>query len=104
MVTEIWVNIGSGNGLLSFTGPMLTDHELSPMTFILICVKICVKITCLKFHSNFLRANELSLGGTRLIYSQVPLQRALIHHYMTYFTALSVSKSGSDIRITTDTL
>ena len=40
MATEIWVNIGSGNGLL-FDGtkplpePMLTDHQWSPVTLIL---------------------------------------------------------------------
>ena len=37
---EIWVNIGSGNGLLpdgtkSLPEPMLTDHQWSPVTFIL---------------------------------------------------------------------
>ena len=40
MVTEIWVNIGSGNGLLPdstkpLPQPMLTDHQWGPMTFIL---------------------------------------------------------------------
>ena len=40
MVTEIWVNIGSGNGLLPdgtkpLSEPMLTDHQQSPVTFIL---------------------------------------------------------------------
>ena len=40
MVTEIWVNTGSGNGLLPdgtkpLPEPMLTDHQLSPVTFIL---------------------------------------------------------------------
>ena len=40
MATEIWVNIGSGNGLLPdgtkpLPEPMLTDHQLSPVTFIL---------------------------------------------------------------------
>ena len=40
MATEIWVNIGSGNGLLPddtkpLPEPMLTDHQWSPMTFIL---------------------------------------------------------------------
>ena len=38
--TEIWVNIGSGNGLLPdgtkpLPEPMLTDHQWSPMTVIL---------------------------------------------------------------------
>ena len=40
MVTEIWVNIGSGNGLLPdgtkpLPDPMLTDHQWGPVTFIL---------------------------------------------------------------------
>ena len=40
MVTEIWVNIGSGNGLLPdgtkpSSGAVLTDHQWSPVTFIL---------------------------------------------------------------------
>ena len=40
MATVIWVNIGSGNGLLpdgmeQLPEPMLTDHQLSPVTFIL---------------------------------------------------------------------
>ena len=40
MVPEIWVNIGSGNGLLPdgtkpLPEPLLTDQQQSPMTFIL---------------------------------------------------------------------
>ena len=40
MATEIWVNIGSGNGLLPdgtkpLPEPVLTDHQWSPVTFIL---------------------------------------------------------------------
>ena len=40
MATEIWVNIGSGNGLLPdgtkpLPEPMLTDHQWGPETFIL---------------------------------------------------------------------
>ena len=40
MATEIWVNIGSGNGLLPdgtkpLPEPMLTAHQWSPVTFIL---------------------------------------------------------------------
>ena len=39
MVSEIWVNIGSGNGLLPdgtkpLSEPMLTDHQWSPVAFI----------------------------------------------------------------------
>ena len=40
MATDIWVNFGSGNGLLPdstepLPEPMLTDHHWSPLTFIL---------------------------------------------------------------------
>ena len=70
MATEIWVNIGSGNGLLpDFTKPlpetMLTDHQWNPVTFILgqfhkrclnnQSLNFPLKITYLKFHSNFPR-------------------------------------------------
>ena len=65
---QIWVNIGSGNGLLPdgtkpLPEPMLTDHQWSQLTFILgqfhkRCLN-CLKITYLKFHSNFPGANEL---------------------------------------------
>ena len=39
MLTEIWVNIGSGNGLLPdgtkpLPEPMLIDRQWGPMTFI----------------------------------------------------------------------
>ena len=72
MVTEIWVNIGSGNGLLPdgtkpLHEPMLTDQQWSPVTFILRqfhnrwITKICSKILCLKFHSNFPGTNELTI-------------------------------------------
>ena len=75
MVTQIWVNVGSGNGLLPdgtnpLPEPMLTDHQWSPVTFILgqfsqemplpSITKICLKIWCLKFNSNFPGANELT--------------------------------------------
>ena len=75
MATEIWVNIGSGNGLLPdstkpLPEPMLTDHQWSPMTFILgqfhkrclnqQSLKSVWKITYLKFHSNLPGANELT--------------------------------------------
>ena len=38
------------------------------------------------------------------IYSQVLLYWSLIYHSITYDTAITVAESGSDIRITTDTL
>ena len=83
MVTEIWVKIGSGNGLLPdstkpLPGPMLTDHpsvrsrdihiraisQQMPQPSI---TKICLKITYLKFHSNFPGANELTGSGELFI-------------------------------------
>ena len=75
---EIWVSIGLGNDLLPdgtkpLPEPMSTDHRWSAVTFILgqfhmrlpqpSITKICLKITCLKFHSNFPRANELMNDG-----------------------------------------
>ena len=36
-------------------------------------------------------------------YSQMPLQRGLIYHNITYDTAITVAESDWDIRITTDT-
>ena len=75
MATEIWVNIGLGNGLLPdgtkpLPEPMLTDHQWSPVKFILgqfsqempqpSITKIHLKITCLKFQLNFPGANGLS--------------------------------------------
>ena len=75
MATEIWVNIGSGNGLLldgtkPLPEPMLTDHQWSPVTFILgqfhkrclshQSLKSVWKLHVLKFHSNFPGANELN--------------------------------------------
>ena len=55
MATENWVNI-------------LQEKPLSSTT------KICLKITCLKFHSNFPGANELMTGDEAMgcKYSFVP--------------------------------
>ena len=70
---ENWVNIGSGNGLLPdgtkpLPEPMLTDHQWSPVTFILgqfhkrclnhQSLKSVWKLR-LKFNSNLPGANEL---------------------------------------------
>ena len=66
-----------GNGLLPdgtkpLPEPMLTDHQWSPVTFILVIraisqempqpsiTEIHLKMTYLKFHSNFPQANELT--------------------------------------------
>ena len=68
MATEIWVNIGSGNGLMPdntkpLPEPMLTDHQWSSVTFIIGQFhKRCLNyqsLKCLKFHSNFPGSNEL---------------------------------------------
>ena len=74
MATEIWVNIGSGNGLLPdgikpLPEPMLTDYQSSDIHIRAISqemlqssiTKIHLKITYLKFHSNFPGANKLIL-------------------------------------------
>ena len=82
MATEIWVNFGSGNGLLpDGTKPLpesvLTDHQRSPVTYPgafsqempqSSITKICLKITYLEFHSNFPGASELmiSMYGIKL--------------------------------------
>ena len=75
MVTEIWVNIGSGNGLLPdgtkpLPEPMSTDHHWSPNDINIrgisqelpqtTITKIHLKITYLTFHSYFPGANELT--------------------------------------------
>ena len=74
-MTEIWVNIGSGNGLLPdstkpLPEPMLTDHQWSPSDIHIRAIsqempqpsvtKICLKITYLNLHLNFPGANELT--------------------------------------------
>ena len=73
MATEIWVNIGSGNGLLPdgtkpLPEPMLTDHHLKTSDIHSWAIslemsqpsitKICLKIAYLKFHLIFPGANE----------------------------------------------
>ena len=79
MATEIWVNIGSGNGLLPdgtkpLPEPILTDHQWSPVTFILgQFQKRCLNHQSLKSisklhthvskNSNFPGANELTHCG-----------------------------------------
>ena len=74
MATEMWVNIGSSNGLLPdgikpLPEPMLTDHQWSQVTFILGQFhKRCLNHQSLKsvgklhrkFHSNFSGANEFT--------------------------------------------
>ena len=65
MATEIWVNIGTGNGLLPdgtkpLPEPILTFHNLSPVPQPSI-TKNRLKITYLKFHSNFSGVNELMI-------------------------------------------
>ena len=77
MVTEIWVKIDSGNSLMPdgtkpLHEPLLTDNQWSPVTFTLVQFhKRCpnhqslksMKITHVKFHSDFPGANELSNIG-----------------------------------------
>ena len=86
MVTEIWVNIGSGNGLLPdgtkpLPEPMLTDHQSNDHHIMAISqempqssiIKICLKITRLKFHSNFPGANEFTHCDLVIPYSSMDL-------------------------------
>ena len=37
------------------------------------------------------------MSGKTALYSQVPLQRGLIYHVITYDTAITVTESESDI-------
>ena len=71
MTTEIWVNIGSGNGLLPDDTKPLPDWSSVKASDIHIrgisqqmpqptITKIRLKITCLNFQSNFPGANELT--------------------------------------------
>ena len=70
MVPEIWVNIGSGNGLLPhgtkpLPEPMLTYHHKGPMAILLeipepSSTNITLKIIYPNFHSNLPGANELN--------------------------------------------
>ena len=64
MATAIWVNLGSGIGFLpDGTKPLKSSdihirtisHEMPQPSI----TKICLKITYIKFHSNFPRDNEL---------------------------------------------
>ena len=79
MATEIWVNIGSRNGLLSdgtkpLPEPMLTDHSVKSSDIHIRAIllemhqpsiaKIFLKITYLKCHSNFAGANEFNESVT----------------------------------------
>ena len=73
MATEIWVNIGSANGLLPdgtkpLPEPMFTYHQLGPVAFIGVqfyqmpqpsVIEISLKITYLNFFSNLPGVNKL---------------------------------------------
>ena len=66
MVTQILVNIGSGNGLLPdasklLPDPMLTNHQEIHQPSI---TKISLKIIDLKSSSNLKGANELNIQDT----------------------------------------
>ena len=70
MATEIWVNIGSDNPAITWTNVDRSSvksndihiREISQEMPQRSITKICLKITCLKFHSNFPGANELIPG------------------------------------------
>ena len=92
MATKIWVNIGSGNGLLPdgtkpLPGPMLTDHHLKssdihsrsisqemPQPSI---TKIHLEILYLKFHLNFPGATELTHCGLVMPYGTILVNTGL---------------------------
>ena len=68
MVTEIWVNIGLGYGLLpddtnvDWSSVKSSDIQIRAISQVMpqpSITKISMKITCLKFHWNFPGANEL---------------------------------------------
>ena len=96
MATEIWVNIGSGHGLLPdgtkpLPEPMLTDHQWSPSDIHIRAIsqemdqpsstKICLKITHLTFHSNFPGANELKA-----------FEKVLFTRFFSYLPGASTKK------------
>ena len=64
MATEIWINIGSGNGLVpDWSSAKSSDIYIKAISQEMpqpSITKICLKITYLKFHSNFQGANELT--------------------------------------------
>ena len=67
MATEIWVNIGSGNGLvptnLGWSSVKSNDIHIRAISHTMLqpsITKIRLKITYLKFHSNLPGANELN--------------------------------------------
>ena len=79
MATEIWVNIGSGNGLLPegtkpLPEPMLIYHQWGPLAFIWVqfykryfshqSLKLVGKLLTLKFLWNIPGANELIVSGS----------------------------------------
>ena len=124
MATEIWVNIGSGNGLLPdstkpLPEPMLTDHQQSPVTFIFgqfhkRCLNHqslkCVWKLRLKFHSNFPGANELTFGITMLYAIACHVELCVLRtpnhtfHILTLLSAscLCIWDSNSVITVSAD--
>ena len=81
MVTLIWVNIGSGNGLLPdgtkpLPEPMLTYHQWGNAPFMWgqfqpSITKISLKITSLKFIPNLPGANELKTQTWSSLHLQI---------------------------------
>ena len=115
MATEIWVNTGSGNGLLPdgtkpLPEPMLTDHQWSPVKFIWaggisqeipqpLITKISMKITYLKFLSNLPRANELRACKSNYIH--VELWYMITHPNHKFNSRLDklLLKLGYEVRV-----
>ena len=104
MATEIWVNIGSGNGLLPdgtkpLPEPMLTDHHLKSSDIHIWIISqempqpsITKIVPYLKFHSNFPGANELTCAITHIgrWRTQPKTRTCACHHHVddlgAYFT------------------
>ena len=110
MATKIWVNIGSGNGLMACC-LMAPSHYLNQCWLIIkssdihiraisqempqpTITKIRLKITYLKFHSNFPGANELKsrCPWLSIIYRQVSnIRRTKSKHLRDSCTVLRLS-------------
>ena len=103
MATEIWVNIGSGNGLLPdgtkpLTKPMLTFQHKGPVMLIWRAIsleisqpsiiKISLKIIFLRFYWNLPGANEL----------KSKFQKGLLHPEDAFLNEHSIT-DGTDGQI-----
>ena len=99
MVTEIWVNIRSGNVLLPdgtkpLPEPMLTDLQWSPSDIHIrensqempqpSITKIHLKITYLNFYSDFPGANELTTDEYQAVHGNMDAAISYVKGYGSY--------------------